>query len=137
MYFSSFCASIEELIVPNYVTVIVEQCFAGFGLSAISFEEPAQVQILGREAFQCNDIEFITIPASVKEIHEECFVECHDLENVYIAQGSQLIHIGNLAFMTEAIGVNTTVNIPEYLCEHICGILYPSFNIEEQLAIYP
>ncbi len=140
MYFSSFCKSIETLIIPHYVTVIAAQCFAGFGLSKISFEEPAHVQRLGRRAFQLNNIKKITIPASVQEIHEECFFECYDLKNVYIAQGSQLQHIGDKAFMTEAIYINTTVNIPEYLCEHICGILeqrYPSFNIEEQLAIYP
>lgn len=141
MYFSSFCESIEKLIVPNYVTVIAKNCFAGWMLTCVSFEEPAQVHTLENRAFLRNCMESITIPATVQTIDSRCFAECYNLENVYIAQGSQLQHIGDKAFMDYGVPhvVYTKVTVFPDLYYRIRGILeqrYPSFNIEEQLVTY-
>ncbi len=48
------------------------------------------VTVLSRDAFYNLKIKTVTIPASVKELHDSCFMHCEDLEEIIFAEGSNL-----------------------------------------------
>ena len=89
---------------------------------------------IGEEVFQENDnIESVTIPATVKTINNYAFNLCFGLSSVTFASGSELITIGEAAFGSTAISSITlpsklqyiTENAFEY-CENLTSVTIPN-----------
>ncbi|NLY71764.1 MAG: leucine-rich repeat domain-containing protein, partial [Clostridiales bacterium] len=56
-------------------------------IKTVTFAEGSQLKTIGKEAFkECNDLESITIPASVTSIGEGAFVRCKALKSVDIPE---------------------------------------------------
>ncbi|MBR1763379.1 MAG: leucine-rich repeat domain-containing protein [Eubacterium sp.] len=89
---------------------------------------------IGEEVFQENDnIESVTIPATVKTINNYAFNLCFGLSSVTFAGGSELITIGEAAFGSTAISSITLPSKLQYIatnafeyCENLTSITIPN-----------
>ena len=89
---------------------------------------------IGEEVFQENDnIESVTIPATVKTINNYAFNLCFGLSSVTFASGSELITIGNAAFGSTAISSITLPSKLQYIaenafeyCENLTSVTIPN-----------
>ena len=89
---------------------------------------------IGEGVFQENDnIQSVTIPATVKTINNYAFNLCFGLSSVTFASGSELITIGEAAFGSTAI---SSINLPSKLqyiaenafeyCENLTSVTIPN-----------
>ena len=109
-YMFSGCSSLKTVTVPDTVTTISSgafyncDSFEGFiiteGMSAnseaalqpVRLEIPLQITSLGKNAFaQCDGIETIVIPGSIKTFNASAFTECTNLKEIIIEDGAEVI----------------------------------------------
>jgi hypothetical protein len=99
--------SIESVIIPDGVTEIGKEAFAGSGLKSITIAD--SVTKIGPSAFKyCGRLTAVTLPAGLKMIEEEAFYGCPNLATVEIQPG--VTEIGESAFYGSGI---TSIVIPE------------------------
>ena len=105
------------------------------GVGIITFN--GKVELIGDYAFENCGITYVGIPASVKEIGRSAFA-CQTLEQVFIADGSELETIGNFAFYNSAI---TSFAIPAFVTKidfafyHCYKLTTVSFASDCRLAV--
>ena len=81
-----------------------------FGASYVFFAADSQLARIDTGVFFLNHIVTLTIPASVQELCDRCFMFCKSLSRVEFATGSQLKRIGKSAFVSlERLG---SITIP-------------------------
>lgn len=81
--------------------------------SAFEVELPSTLKVIEKRAFFSVNIKRIFIPKSVMVIEDEAF-HCSDgLEEVVIAEGSQLTTIGSYAFSKMGPGKSLKINLPD------------------------
>ena len=114
---SFYSCPISDIFIPDSVKEIGYECFlACESLTKVQFGANPSVEIFGRNAFGCPDIDpddidyqnfawniaiglsRIYIPDSVRRIEEGCFSGCPKLTLVSIGPDSRLEHIGKMAF---------------------------------------
>ena len=81
-------------IIPNFVTSIGDDAFAGSGLTSITI--PSSVTSIGDDAFANSGLTSITIPSSVTSIGFNTFGDCSGLTSITIP--SSVTSIGDVAF---------------------------------------
>ncbi|MCI7510886.1 MAG: leucine-rich repeat protein, partial [Firmicutes bacterium] len=78
---------LTSVTLPNSITVIGNQAFAG-NLNLTDITIPSSLQTLGARAFfGCKGLEYIMIPSSVESVSSGVFCECENLKSVTIADG--------------------------------------------------
>jgi hypothetical protein len=88
---------ISELVIPESVTVVKANSFAG-GTQFVKITIPSSVTVIEKNAFAyCTNLKTITIPASVTKIGNGAFTRCTSLESV-ILQGEETTSFGTSAF---------------------------------------
>lgn len=92
------CASIEEIILPETITSIMDTAFKGCRkLRKINF--PSKLEYIGEYAFhRCHSLHSIELPASVKSLSNCAFLYCDNLE--YVSMPG-VINIGRHAFSND------------------------------------
>jgi hypothetical protein len=88
-----------HVTIPSQVTTLG---YSNFGyceeLTSISFEEPSQLKIIGREAFLSTGLTSVSLPGSVESIGVQAFRSCNDLTAISFEEPSQLKTIESRAF---------------------------------------
>ena len=75
------CHSLQELIIPSYITSIGVSAFNNSGLTSLVI--PSGVTSIGASAFDgCSGLTSLVIPSSVTSIGELAFDGCNSLKNV-------------------------------------------------------
>ncbi|MCL2323723.1 MAG: leucine-rich repeat domain-containing protein, partial [Oscillospiraceae bacterium] len=92
------CTSIEEMILPETVTEIMDESFKGCRkLKKINF--PKNLEVIGPYAFhRCHNLKSIDLPETTKEIGNCAFLYCDSLEYAHLPG---VIHIGKQAFLND------------------------------------
>ena len=79
----SYCDMLEEITLPNTITMISENAFSDSGLERINL--PNSVTKIGHYAFSyCRDLTEVNIPNTVTNIGGYAFYECNALETIHI-----------------------------------------------------
>ena len=64
----------------------------------VVFEANSHLEFIGKSCFSSSRISEIAIPSSVVEIGNKAFYGCRNLSTLSFENGSQLSHVGELAF---------------------------------------
>lgn len=72
------------------ITSIYHTAFRELSINSIQFPSNSQIEEIGSYSFFSTLIRQVTIPPSVKIIHDHAFSECSNLEEIIITQDSQL-----------------------------------------------
>ena len=76
------CSSLTDITIPNTVTTIGSDAFAGSNLKSVIL--PSSMTTIGQWSFYgCTSLISVTIPETVTNIEEEAFANCSKLEDVY------------------------------------------------------
>lgn len=67
-------------------------------IKTIQFQVDSELLTIGKRAFYLSQIECISIPVNLHEIHEEAFFNCEKLHEINIPINSKLQFIGQNAF---------------------------------------
>ena len=111
--------------VPEGVTHIARDCFAGAGIFSIRL--PSTLKTLGVAFRGCNLLEEITIPEGVTRIPDYCFSGCTNLKTVVLP--ASLRSLGSGAFDTCTALSNIT--LPEGLEELGSRVFFNCSSIQE------
>lgn len=96
-YAFAYCATLQEVALPEEVTVIGSNAFVGC-TALTALEIPQHVTTIGDWAFAyCTALTTLTIPDEVAVIAPEMFYACRDLQKITL--GSGIESIGNFAFV--------------------------------------
>ena len=88
------CKSIEEVVLPKFLTSIGDSAFTGSGLRTISL--PESLTHIGKNAFAFSSLEKINIPSEVEKIPDSAFYFCMSLKEISFSEG--IISIDKEAF---------------------------------------
>ena len=92
---SAYASQITNVKIGSSITEIGEEAFRGLSISAVTFEDNAELQKIGTNAFRdCVVLETVEIPASVETIGEKAFQGCASLETLTFDANSQLKTVG-------------------------------------------
>lgn len=109
------CVSLNNVIVPNTVTIIgAESFYQTPNMTTFSFHNVTQseLQIIGKQSFAQSGIKSIlTLPKSLTVIDQGAFLSCHQLLSVRFLEPSLLNTISNSAFSRS--GLAGTLLIPD------------------------
>lgn len=87
----------QKITLPKSLKSIEEYAFFECGLTELDFAEDAVIQTIGENAFDdCDNLEKVTLPASLKTIGASAFQVCPELKEVTLPPN--LISIGQNAF---------------------------------------
>ena len=122
---------VTDLIIPDSVTSIGDQAFAGC-TSLTSITIPDSVTSIGGDAFSgCESLTSITIPDSVTSIGDDAFAYCSSLTSIVIPDG--VISIGESTFYN--CYSLTSITIPDsvtsigdsafYGCDSLTSMVIP------------
>lgn len=95
--------NVSNVEIPNFIRVIDIHAFQYCCVSEVKFEENSKLEQIKNEAFTESLIKSITIPSSVKIIHEAAFYLCRDLRRFDFQENSKLEEIKFEAFFQSAI----------------------------------
>ena len=90
---------LKTLVLGSRVTQIYDYAFYGCeSLSEVNFASAAKLEIIGSAAFyNCNNLESLVFPSSLKMLHANAFAECDYLTSVTLPEN--LEYIGYSVFM--------------------------------------
>ena len=92
---SAYASQITNVKIGSSITEIGEEAFRGLSISAVTFEDNAELQKIGTNAFRdCVVLKTVEIPASVETIGEKAFQGCASLETLTFDANSQLKTVG-------------------------------------------
>ena len=92
---SANASQITNVKIGSSITEIGEEAFRGLNISAVTFEDNAELEKIGTNAFRdCVALETVEIPASVETISEKAFQGCASLETLTFDANSQLKTVG-------------------------------------------
>jgi hypothetical protein len=111
------CTSLTRITIPASVTEIGSQAFYRSGLTAVTFEEGSQLEIIGEMAFEQSKITAITIPASVTEINGSAFYSCTSLRSVIFEEGIQTKSMSSFGYSKI-----TSITIPASVTNSLYGV---------------
>ena len=107
-----YCSSLTSVTIPNSVTSIGSDAFAGCGLTSITI--PNSVTSIGSDAFEgCSNLTSITLPDNLRKINDSTFRYCIGLTSITLPDS--LLEIGDAAF-AYCIGL-TSITLPDSLLE--------------------
>lgn len=106
--------SVKNGLTECNITAISDKVFNDSIIKSIHFQSDSHLLKIGIRSFYKSSIVFITIPASVKEINDEAFSMCDQLNKVIIPKDSQLEIIGKYAFSSTKISEFT---LPRHVVE--------------------
>ena len=111
------CSKLTEVFIPRKVKYIGTYVFYGSGVKAVTFEEGSELETIGHDAFhECNSLEYMDMPNSVKTIEYQAFFKCASLEWIHFSDnitelGTCILAYCPLVTECELPGsVNTIVN---------------------------
>ena len=78
------CTALTNIVIPDIVTVLVENCFAYSGISTITLG--SGLSTIGKLAFKECPLDTIDIPHGVTELGDSCFASCQSLKTINIPQ---------------------------------------------------
>ena len=88
-----YAESLKNISIPDSVTHIGFQSFAGSGITAV--EIPDMVKEIQASAFlECKSLKAVKLPANLERIYEAAFSWCTSLEEIVIPEGTIGIHPG-------------------------------------------
>ena len=64
---------IKRIIIPKTVQELGEGVFAGCGIEECVFDKDSKLRVIPKDAFRDNNLSFLELPKSVKELGENCF----------------------------------------------------------------
>ena len=80
------CTSLKSIDLPESLRIIGRQAFSHAGLTAI--EIPDSVVLIDENAFfECMDLEYVKLPASLEETGWRCFQDCDKLSTIVMPDG--------------------------------------------------
>lgn len=94
------CSSLKSVNNMKNVSEIGEAAFEMSGIKNIDLSKCKKLRIIRESAFRACQFKEIKLPASLKVIGEDAFLECSFLEKVSFQKGSQLNTIGYGAFQS-------------------------------------
>ncbi|MDR1267207.1 MAG: leucine-rich repeat domain-containing protein [Holosporales bacterium] len=97
------CFSLCSFYVPASVQELEEGCFAGCSLWCVTFEPDSHLEIIGASALAGAHLSLIVLPESVTTLDERCFAFCGSLSVVIFEGDSQLVRVGDGAFMNAGL----------------------------------
>jgi alpha-tubulin suppressor-like RCC1 family protein len=105
---SFYGSSVTEVVIPENVTAIGEQAFAGSrSMTKITF--PNSLTSIGKSAFlSCDALASISIPIGVTTIESNTFEQCINLASVALPSNLTRINFGAFFYCTKL----TTISIP-------------------------
>lgn len=104
--------TVQNVVIPEGVTEIGEQCFSNFGLQSIVL--PNSLEIIGDSAFQSTSLKSIQLPENLKSIGDQAFRNSQ-IENLFIPKG--VSHIGENVFINNSHICSVTVDESnQYFC---------------------
>ena len=117
-HISSVSESLESIVLPKKTRKIGDGCFADCSsLSCVICGSNSVVESFGVNSFSgdCAGVQVKTlhVPGSVREIGDECFCDCEELENVIFGCDSKLERIGERAFSGKNGCSMAYVDIPD------------------------
>lgn len=97
---SFYGSRLGKVTISKNVETIGKEAFRlSKNLACVEFEEPSSVTLLDTYCFwSCASLTTITLPASLKTINGNAFLNCPKLKTVFIEDGSQLETIAGGAF---------------------------------------
>lgn len=128
------CLGITAFQLPPTLKVIGKRAFYALAGGPYEFEIPEGVEFIGEKAFEGNMFGRIVIPASVKEIGEDAFMESWLATELVIMDGSQLKKLPkNFMYMSDSLCKITLgdgiEDIEEYAfsaCGKLSEVRFPS-----------
>lgn len=132
--YNEFMEDAEQIVVPEGVTQLGDNCFRGLPFNSISL--PNSLTYIGYCSFYDTEIESITIPTNVKQIETFAF-GYSKLKKIIIPYGSKLERTGEKVFygneyLQSAGGIGSGADIEIGYGETVpafCGGLY--YNVKE------
>jgi hypothetical protein len=106
------CTGLESIILPSSMSTISERAFyecasmtsLSFNDDSVNSNEPLPIMTIGKESFGHSKLTgSITLPATLRSIGENAFLNCVDLTSVSFESGSHLWDIGYNAFLDSGL----------------------------------
>ncbi|MCR5762967.1 MAG: leucine-rich repeat domain-containing protein [Treponema sp.] len=127
------CASMEEIVIPNSVTLIKGGAFARSGIRAIVIPDSV-IEIEEKTFMQCHDLELVQLSSNIKKLPYGILGECESLGKLIIPNGVEEINgysfggasikelvlpdsMTEMSFFVEDI---KTINLPASLTKCTC-----------------
>ena len=103
-----FCAFLQDVTLPEGLTVIGDSAFYSSGVSAVNF--PDSLEEIGASAFADTKLTELELPQHLVTIGESAFYACTALEQVTVPESTEYIGSGAF-FQCEALDKFTVLNI--------------------------
>ena len=118
---SFYGSDVTEVVIPENVTAIGEEAFAGC-LSMTKIILPNSLSSIGKFAFvSCQALESISIPNLVTAIESDTFSQCVNLASVKLPSNLTRIESGAFAYCYYKL---TTITIPRTVTKIVGGAFY-------------
>lgn len=116
---SIYKGTAEEILIPNYITVIGEYAFSERNIRSVII--PEGVETIEDSAFwNCPNLESVTLPGTLTAIGQDAFRSCPALERIVIPEGVTEVGVGAFSGCTGLKDI--------YLPESLWDIGYDSFD---------
>ena len=132
------CHSLQELIIPSYITSIGVSAFNNSGLTSLVI--PSGVTSIGESAFDgCRGLTSLVIPSSVTSIGASAFRVCSGLTSLVIP--SSVTSIGELAFrfcsgLTSLVIPSSVTSIGELAFDGCNSLKNVQYQISDDIGTY-
>lgn len=105
-----YSSKIKEIEIPRSVRYIYQNAFSYSSIEEVNFEDNSCLEaISGSMFFECNQLEKINIPSSIKSIGTFAFFKCTSLKEITIPDGVK-VYENAFCYCTLTIYCNDTSN---------------------------
>ncbi len=95
----SLTSELSKITIPNSVQNLTFATFSSSAIQSVNFESGSQIENIGPDTFSnCNNIQSIVIPKSVKTIGSHAFYNMDNLTSLIFETDSNLEEIGDYVF---------------------------------------